>query len=141
VRIPRVREARSRYEPRAMSEARTSAVRVRRRVCEPVVVPGISGISIVTWPTAQRGGRDGARAGAGEAWEVTRGEGWASRSTTASAFHAGGAFAPASSGGVGIVGAVGAGGDGVADGVADDVVVAVLVGGEDDQLGFDVRGG
>ena len=33
------------------------------------------------------------------------------------------------------VGAVGPGGDGVADGVADDVVVAVLVGGEDDELG------
>ena len=32
------------------------------------------------------------------------------------------------------VGAVGPGGDGVADGVADDVVVAVLVGGEDDEL-------
>ena len=36
---------------------------------------------------------------------------------------------------VGEVGAVGARSDGVADGIADDVVIAVLVGGEDDNLG------
>jgi hypothetical protein len=132
-------ESRSVHEASTAREARSSAVRVRRRVREPAVVSSISAVSLksrATWPTAQRSRRDGARAGTGEAWVVTS-EGCASGRTTASAFHAGRTFAPGGGGGgIGIVGAVGAGGDGVADGVSDDVVVAVLVGGEDDQLGY-----
>ena len=63
------------------------------------------------------------------------------RSAATGALHARGTLATRrvgcacnSGGSVGDVGAVGAGGDGVTNGVADDVVVTVLVRGEDDEL-------
>ena len=44
-------------------------------------------------------------------------------------------------GGIGHIGTVGAGRDAVADRVANDVVVAVLVSGEDDELELGESGG
>ena len=101
------------------------------------IVSGVSSVSvpvrggICDWAATQKGRRGGTRTyeGGGNEYSGSGADACSGgdASTTAGDVHPGG-------GGVGKVGAVGARGDGVADRVADDVLLAVLVGGEDDQL-------
>jgi hypothetical protein len=109
---------------------------VRTAIC---TIACISAIPIVLGSTTQHGGRDSERIRADKSW----GEGGAGHGgSTAGVLQGGGTFAPRCSGNtsgcVGDVSAVGTGSNGVANCVADDIVVAVLVRGEDDQLELDV---
>ena len=118
----------------------SSSVQVR-------IVPGVSVIRSIAIAISMAAVEDSRRNTAGSCWackaRADEGSGAEriTRSAATGALHArrtlatrGARCACDAGSSVGDVGAVGAGGDGVADGVANNVVVAVLVSGEDDEL-------